>query len=90
MPYSKTAIEIVIKAEGNNTEALKRALRCALEDLETFRPSLESLRVTPGTPFCGGMGSVYSYELQINEVDASAEFIAGIEASALAKRQEFR
>lgn len=90
MTTNASAIELVLKVEGKDKASLQKALRCALEDLDVYRPSLEALRVEPGTPFCGGMGTAYIYELQVKEVQPSPEFISGIESSALAKKQEFR
>lgn len=73
-------MEINIQVEGRDRDSLARALRTALEELEGYKPEIKNYEVVSSTPFCGGAGGVFNYEVVVKSKPVSEQLLKSIEA----------
>lgn len=73
-------MEINIQVEGRDRDSLARALRTALEELDSYKPEIKNYEVISSTPFCGGAGGIFNYEVVVKSKPVSEQLLKSIEA----------
>lgn len=73
-------IEISIQVEGRDRDSLLRALRTALEELDGYKPEIQNSEVVSSTPFCGGAGGIFNYEVIVKNKPVPEQLLTSIEA----------